>query len=147
MNEVPRERLGEYLELQGCPACSGHTDCFAWSEGRCTVLKEANDKECVFYKPMEQVRKENQAIYEKLVKNKRYDLLEKYQFIYADLGIEDPEFRDPEGIYTKTGATAAGSESGESVDGIADDNDDGITGDYFDDNEDGANDDNDVSTM
>lgn len=106
MNEVPRDRMSKFLELQGCPECGMYTDCFAWSEGRCTALKEAGGKDCVFYKPAKQVQEENQAIYEKLVKNKRYDLLEKYEFAYVNLGIEDPEFSDPEGIYAERRAVA-----------------------------------------
>ena len=96
--ELLRDRVGEVLKLEKCPACREHPDCFSWIDGRCTALKKRGGQDCVFYKPMKQAAAENQAIYENLLKGRRYDLIEKYQKSYAALGIEDPEFRDSEDI-------------------------------------------------
>ena len=35
------DRIGEEVNLEKCPECVEHSDCFAWMEGRCTALKEA----------------------------------------------------------------------------------------------------------
>jgi hypothetical protein len=121
--ELLRDRVGEVLKLEMCPACREHPDCFSWIDGRCTALKKRGDQDCVFYKPMKQAAAENQAIYENLLKDRRYDLIEKYQKSYAALGIEDPEFRDSEGIRRELERMAA-DETGGGVTG----KDAGVTG-------------------
>lgn len=96
--EIIRDRVGEVLNLDKCPECREHPDCFSQMNGRCTALKECGGQDCVFYKPMESAVAENQEIYEKLVRDRRYDLLGMYKKSYAALGVEDPEFCDSEGI-------------------------------------------------
>jgi hypothetical protein len=34
------DRIGEEVNLEKCPECVEHPDCFAWMDGRCTALKE-----------------------------------------------------------------------------------------------------------
>lgn len=43
------DRIGEEVNLEKCPECLEHPDCFAWMEGRCTALNESGGQGCVFY--------------------------------------------------------------------------------------------------
>ena len=42
------DRIGEEVNLEKCPECVEHPDCFAWMEGRCTALKESGGRGCAF---------------------------------------------------------------------------------------------------
>lgn len=75
-----------------CPCCSFYT-CFAYQHGRCTVLNN-NDFHgglCPFYKRRKQAAQDRQDAFDKLLINGRLDLINRYEEILVNLGIEDPE--------------------------------------------------------
>ena len=51
------DRIGEEVNLEKCPECVEHPDCFAWMDGRCTALKESGCRGCVFLLPPGIVRR------------------------------------------------------------------------------------------
>ena len=90
----PVDRIGEPLNLEKCPECVEHPDCFSCIEGRCTALNECRGQGCVFYKPYEIAVKQIHDTYQKLKGEKRYDLIAKYRKTLIALGVEDAEFAD-----------------------------------------------------
>lgn len=90
--EVTYDRIGEPVNMEKCPECMEHPDCFSSIEGRCTALKESGGRGCVFYKPEQQAIQEVQQAYYRLKENKRYDLIQKYLKTLTALGATDSEF-------------------------------------------------------
>ena len=88
------DRIGEEVNLEKCPECPEHPDCFACLEGRCTALSESGGMSCVFYKPADKGIKECRDAYEKLKESGRYDLLQKYFKAFTALGFLDDEIEE-----------------------------------------------------
>lgn len=87
----PKDKLGEPVELDKCPECLEHPDCFSWFDGRCTALKETNPEGCVFYCPEKKAISEAKAAYRKLRESGRFDLIEKYIKPLTAIGALDDE--------------------------------------------------------
>lgn len=100
----PRDRIGESVDLDKCPVCPEHADCFACLEGKCTALKESGGTGCVFYKPTETVVRENKRIVTELRRKRRSDLIRDHAAALAAMGAFDDEIREAEN-------TVAGLES------------------------------------
>lgn len=93
---VVKDRIGESVDLNKCPVCTAHTDCFGNIEGKCTALNctECGGQGCTFYKPLEVAMAEDKAAYKKLLENHRYDLIQKYSKQFSALGAMDDEIQD-----------------------------------------------------
>lgn len=92
--DMVRDRIGELVDLNKCPVCTAHTDCFGNINGKCTALNDSgicNGQGCVFYKNRDQALVENKAAFKKLVQTRRYDLINKYGKQLAALGAMDDE--------------------------------------------------------
>ena len=89
----PRDRIGEEVDLENCPVCTAHTDCFCWMSGRCTALKSV-DKDCAFYCPAEQAIQKAKQSYARLKEVGRFDLVMKYIKTYSAMGVLDDEIED-----------------------------------------------------
>ena len=85
------DRIGEEVNLEKCPECSEHPDCFCHLNGKCTALNASGGQGCVFYKPLEQALEESRMVYRKLKRIKRYDLIQRYIKVYMAMGILDDE--------------------------------------------------------
>ena len=85
------DRIGEEVNLEKCPECVEHPDCFAWMEGRCTALKETGGRGCVFYCPAEKAIAEARMCIRKLMEQHRTDLIQKYFKSLSALGQLDEE--------------------------------------------------------
>ena len=85
------DRIGEEVNLEKCPECVEHPDCFAWMEGRCTALKESGGQGCVFYCPAETAIAEARVCFRKLMAQHRTDLIQKYFKALSALGLMDEE--------------------------------------------------------
>ena len=85
------DRIGEEVNLEKCPECIAHPDCFAWMEGRCTALKESGGEGCVFYCLADTAIEEARQGFRKLVEMHRTDLIEKYYKALSALGFLDEE--------------------------------------------------------
>ena len=90
------DRLGEEVNLEKCPECPEHTDCFSCLEGRCTALNASGGQGCSFYKPAEKGIEDCRAAYERLKKAGRYDLIRKYIKAYMAMGFLDDEIEEEE---------------------------------------------------
>lgn len=92
--DMVRDRIGELVDLNKCPVCTAHTDCFGNINGKCTALNDSgicNGQGCVFFKNHDQALVENKAAFKKLVQTRRYDLINKYGKQLAALGAMDDE--------------------------------------------------------
>ena len=92
--DMVRDRIGELVDLNKCPVCTAHTDCFGNINGKCTALNDSgvcNGQGCVFYKNRDQALSENKAAFKKLVQTRRYDLINKYGKQLAAIGAMDDE--------------------------------------------------------
>lgn len=105
--EVTYDRIGEPVNMEKCPECMEHPDCFSCIEGRCTALKESGGRGCVFYKPEQQAIQEVQQAYYRLKKRKRHDLIQKYFKTLTALGARDEEFDAGESIMAELDRFAA----------------------------------------
>lgn len=85
------DRLGEAVNLEKCPECSEHTDCFSWMGGKCTALNVSGGQGCSFYKPAEECIRNCRAAYLKLKAAGRYDLIRKYIKAYEAMGFIDED--------------------------------------------------------
>ena len=95
--DMVRDRIGELVDLNKCPVCTAHTDCFGNINGKCTALNDSgvcNGQGCVFYKNRDQALSENKAAFKKLVQTRRYDLISKYGKQLAAIGAMDDEAMD-----------------------------------------------------
>lgn len=75
--------------------CLFHT-CFAWQEGCCTALNDTDFKgrSCPFFKDAEKAKKERQKAFEELLLGGRLDIINRYEEVYAELGIYCPKSED-----------------------------------------------------
>ncbi len=89
----PLDRIGEEVDLEKCPECTAHPDCFSWMDGKCTALKSV-DEGCVFYCPAEKGTEEAKAAYRKLRAAGRFDLIDKYIKSLTALGVFDDEIEE-----------------------------------------------------
>ena len=94
------DRLGEEVNLEKCPECQEHTDCFSCLEGRCTALNASGGQGCSFYKPAEKGIEDSRAVYQRLKEAGRHDLIRKYIKAYVAMGFLDDEI-DEEGKKVK----------------------------------------------
>ena len=101
------DRIGESVNMDKCPECAEHPDCFACIDGKCTALNESGGQGCVFYKPEQQALQEVQRAYQVLKENKRYDLIYKYMKALAALGATAQEFGAGESIMAELDEYAA----------------------------------------
>ena len=89
-----RDSIGELVDLNKCPICTAHTDCFGNIGGRCTALNVAGGRGCAFYKNRDQALAENRAAFRYMMQNRRYDLISKYGKQLAAIGAMDDEAMD-----------------------------------------------------
>ena len=89
-----RDIIGELVDLNKCPVCTAHTDCFGNIGGRCTALNVAGGRGCAFYKNRDQALAENRAAFRYMMQNRRYDLISKYGKQLAAIGAMDDEAMD-----------------------------------------------------
>jgi hypothetical protein len=85
------DKLGEKVEMEKCPECFEHTDCFACIQERCTALKESGGQGCVFYKPSAIAEDENMKTGMKLIESGNTDAIAKYRKTLMALGCFDDE--------------------------------------------------------
>ena len=104
---ITYDRIGEPVNMDKCPECAEHPDCFACIDGKCTALYESGGQGCVFYKPEQQALQEVQRAYQVLKENKRFDLIEKYRKALAALGATAQEFDAGESIMAELDEYAA----------------------------------------
>ena len=104
---ITYDRIGEPVNMDKCPECAEHPDCFACIGGKCTALSESGGQGCVFYKPEQQALQEIQKAYRALKENKRYDLIAKYMKALTALGATAQEFDAGEGIMAELDKFAA----------------------------------------
>ena len=90
--DITYDRIGEPVNMDKCPECAEHPDCFACIEGKCTALSESGGQGCVFYMPEQQAIQEALRAYQVLKGKKRYDLIQKYIKAFTALGAKDEEF-------------------------------------------------------
>ncbi len=92
--DIVRDRIGELVDLNKCPVCTAHTDCFGNINGKCTALNDSGvckGQGCAFYKNRDQADAENKAAFRQLLKTHRYDLINKYGKQLSALGAMDDE--------------------------------------------------------
>ena len=85
------DRIGEEVNLEKCPECMEHPDCFAWMEGKCTALNESGGEDCVFYYPADIATEKARQGFKRLMELKRTDLIQKYFKALSALGLLDQE--------------------------------------------------------
>ena len=107
IENITYDRIGEPVNMDKCPECAEHPDCFACIDGKCTALNESGGQGCVFYKPEQQALQEVQRGYQVLKENKRYDLIAKYMKALTALGATAPEFDDGDRIMEELDEFAA----------------------------------------
>lgn len=98
IENITYDRIGEPVNMDKCPECAEHPDCFACIDGKCTALNESGGQGCVFYKPEQQALQEVQRAYQVLKENKRFDLIAKYMKVLDALGATEQEFDAGESI-------------------------------------------------
>ena len=87
--------IGEEADAARLAECKAHPDCFSCVEGFCTALKPKYvGGKCVFYKERSRGYAENKAVYDKLVADGRYDLLDAYGDALSCLGAFDGELEE-----------------------------------------------------
>lgn len=107
IEDITYDRIGEPVNMDKCPECAEHPDCFACIDGKCTALNESGGQGCVFYKPEHQALQEVRRAYQVLKENKRYDLIAKYLKALTALGATAQEFDAGEGIMADLNEYAA----------------------------------------
>lgn len=105
--DITYDRIGEPVNMDKCPECAEHPDCFACINGKCTALSENGGQGCVFYKPEQQALQEVQRAYQVLKENKRFDLIAKYMKALTALGATAQEFGAGESIMAELDEYAA----------------------------------------
>ena len=92
-----RDRVGEMTDLNECPVCTVHPDCFAIIEGHCTALQKTDDsKPCPFYKNAEVNMAEAKECYQRLKDKGRSDLIRMYIKPLSAMGMLDAEIEAAE---------------------------------------------------
>lgn len=104
---ITYDRIGEPVNMDKCPECPEHPDCFACIDGKCTALNESGGQGCVFYKPEQQALQEVQRAYQVLKENKRFDLIYKYMKALDTLGATAQEFDAGESLMAELDEFAA----------------------------------------
>ena len=104
---ITYDRIGEPVNMDKCPECAEHPDCFACIDGMCSALSESGGQGCVFYKPEQQALQEVQRGYQVLKENSRFDLIAKYRKALAALGATAQEFDAGESIMAELDEYAA----------------------------------------
>lgn len=107
IENITYDRIGEPVNMDKCPECAEHPDCFACIDGKCTALNESGGQGCVFYKPEQQALQEVQRAYQVLKENKRFDLIAKYMKALDALGATEQEFDAGESIMDELDEYAA----------------------------------------
>ena len=107
IENITYDRIGEPVNMDKCPECAEHPDCFACIDGKCTALNEGGGQGCVFYKPEQQALQEVQRAYQVLKENKRFDLIYKYMKALDALGATEQEFDAGESIMDELDEYAA----------------------------------------
>lgn len=107
IENITYDRIGEPVNMDKCPDCAEHPDCFACIDGKCTALNESGGQGCVFYKPEQQALQEVQRAYQVLKENKRFDLIYKYMKALDALGATEQEFDAGESIMAELDEYAA----------------------------------------
>ena len=107
IENITYDRIGEPVNMDKCPECAEHPDCFACIDGKCTALNESGGQGCVFYKPEQQALQEVQRAYQVLKENKRFDLIYKYMKALDALGATEQEFDAGESIMAELDEYAA----------------------------------------
>ena len=105
--DITYDRIGEPVNMEKCPECAEHPDCFACINGKCTALSESGGQGCVFYKPEQQALQEVQRAYRVLKDNKRFDLIAKYMKALTALGATAQDFDAGESIMDELNKFAA----------------------------------------
>ena len=90
------DRIGEEVNLEKCPECREHGDCFSCLEGRCTALSVCGGLGCSFYKPGEKAVEDCRDSYRRLKETRRYDLIQRYIKLYMTMGFLDEEIEAEE---------------------------------------------------
>ena len=85
------DRIGEEVNLEKCPECMAHPDCFAWMEGKCTALNESGGEDCVFYCPADIAMEKARQCFRRLIELQRTELIQKYFKALSALGLLDKE--------------------------------------------------------
>ena len=88
------DMVGEPVDLENCPECREHLDCFSNIEGKCTALKSNGGEGCVFYCNKEKAIIATKAAYRRLKESGRYDIIQKYIKSLTALGAFDDEIND-----------------------------------------------------
>ena len=104
---ITYDRIGEPVNMDKCPECAEHPDCFACIDGMCSALSESGGQGCVFYKPEQQALQEVQRGYQVLKENRRFDLIAKYRKALTALGATTQEFDSGESIMAELDEYAA----------------------------------------
>ena len=104
---ITYDRIGEPVNMDKCPECAEHPDCFACIDGMCSALSESGGQGCVFYKPEQQALQEVQRGYQVLKENRRFDLIAKYRKALTALGATAQEFDSGESIMAELDEYAA----------------------------------------
>ena len=104
---ITYDRIGEPVNMDKCPECAEHPDCFACIDGMCTALSESGGQGCVFYKPEQQALQEVQRGYQVLKENSRFDLIAKYRKALTALGATTQEFYSGDSIMAELDEYAA----------------------------------------
>ena len=107
IEDITYDRIGEPVNMDKCPECAEHPDCFACIDGKCTALNESCGQGCVFYKPEQQAIQEALRAYQMLKGKKRYDLIQKYIKAFTALGATAQEFDAGESIMDELDEYAA----------------------------------------
>lgn len=103
MNEKLKDWAGENVDMESCPECTKHPDCFANVKGYCTALrkpdgraskKKAVDTECAFYKTEKKARESGIRAYRRLKENNRMDLIIQYADTLIHTGAMDDEIQE-----------------------------------------------------
>ena len=85
------DRIGEEVNLEKCPECIEHPDCFSCLNGRCTALNVSGGQGCSFFKPAAEGVDDCRDVYQRLKKAGRFDLIGKYLKAYTAMGFLDDE--------------------------------------------------------
>lgn len=88
--EMGRHKSQEALmRMSETLADCGRADCHACRDGKCIALydNDFHGRTCPFFKTSQQVKKENEATIRRLIRDERYDLLERYSSVLKRYGL------------------------------------------------------------
>lgn len=91
------DKVGEETDLSLCPICAGHLDCHANIDGHCTALNAVDKREaCAFYKSMDANLAAVRRCYQRLKKEGRRDLIDRYIRQMTAMGLLDDDIKAEE---------------------------------------------------